>query len=68
MGCQKSIVEKIVDKLADYLLAVKANHKGLLSQIENALLPEVTRQASEGALFNEADYQNKQRKIQVLCW
>jgi len=33
MGCQKSIAEKIVSKEADYLLAVKANHKGLLSQI-----------------------------------
>ena len=37
MGCQKSIAEKIVSKEANYLLAVKANHKGLLSQIEGGL-------------------------------
>ena len=66
MGCQKSIAEKIVSKEADYLLAVKANHKGLLSQIEGALIPEITRQASKGVLFNEADYQKTERSLGVV--
>ncbi|MGB6139532.1 ISAs1 family transposase [Pseudoalteromonas rhizosphaerae] len=67
MGCQKSIAETIVDKQADYLLAVKANHKGLLSQVENALLPEVTRQASEGVLFNEADYHKNREEFRCCA-
>ncbi|MFY8327610.1 Arm DNA-binding domain-containing protein [Pseudoalteromonas sp. ZZD1] len=35
------------------------------SRIESALLPEVTRQASDGVLFNEAD--NQKRKSNY-CW
>jgi len=42
---------------------MKASHKGLLSQVDNALLPEVTRQASEGVLFNEADYQKNREEF-----
>jgi predicted transposase YbfD/YdcC len=34
MGCQKSIAEKIREKKADYLLAVKNNHKQLYKEIE----------------------------------
>ena len=67
MGCQKSIAEKIVSKEANYLLAVKANHKGLLSQIEGVLLPEITRQASEGILFNEADYQKNREEFRCCA-
>jgi predicted transposase YbfD/YdcC len=33
MGCQTDIAKKIVDKEADYVLAVKKNHKGLLEDI-----------------------------------
>ncbi|KDC53278.1 hypothetical protein [Pseudoalteromonas fuliginea] len=55
--------KKIVGKEADYLLAVKANHKRLLSQIEDVLLPEVARQASDGLLFNEADYQKIEKNF-----
>lgn len=32
MGCQKEIAEKIIEKKADYILAVKENQKELLSQ------------------------------------
>lgn len=34
MGCQKEIAEKIVDKKADYLLAVKKNQKRLFEDIQ----------------------------------
>jgi len=34
MGCQKKISQAILDKLADYILGVKENQKGLLEQIE----------------------------------
>jgi predicted transposase YbfD/YdcC len=36
MGCQVKIAEKIVDKEADYLLAVKENQKFLLDDIQEA--------------------------------
>ncbi len=35
MGCQKAIAEKIREKKADYLLAVKNNHKQLYREIES---------------------------------
>ena len=36
MGCQKEIAEKIADKQADYILAVKGNQKFLPDDIEEA--------------------------------
>lgn len=33
MGCQKKIVEKIVEKKADYILALKGNHSILLEDV-----------------------------------
>lgn len=36
MGCQKAIAEKIVDKKADYILAVKENQPLLLDDIEDS--------------------------------
>lgn len=35
MGCQKEIAEKIIEKDADYILAVKANQEQLLEDIED---------------------------------
>lgn len=56
-----------MSKEANYLLAVKANHKGLLSQIDGVLLPEITRQASEGIFFNEADYQKSREEFRCCA-
>lgn len=36
MGCQKGIVEKIIEAKADYILAVKNNQKSLYEQIQTA--------------------------------
>jgi len=36
IGCQKSIAKKIVDKSADYLLALKKNQKESFEQVEDA--------------------------------
>ncbi|OPZ84359.1 MAG: Transposase DDE domain protein [Firmicutes bacterium ADurb.Bin419] len=33
MGCQRDIAEKIIDKKADYVLAVKGNHPNLMQDI-----------------------------------
>lgn len=38
MGCQKEITEKILEKEADYFLAVKQNQKTLYEDIESAFL------------------------------
>lgn len=38
MGCQKNIAEKIIEKNADYFLAVKQNQKSLHQDIESAFL------------------------------
>lgn len=35
MGCQKTIASKIIDKEADYVLAVKNNHMHLYKEIEH---------------------------------
>jgi predicted transposase YbfD/YdcC len=34
MGCQKDIAEKIIDKGADYVLALKGNHKNLFEDVQ----------------------------------
>ena len=35
MGCQRDIAEKIIDKGADYILAVKGNHTKLHDEVKN---------------------------------
>jgi predicted transposase YbfD/YdcC len=35
IGCQKAIVEKIIDKNADYIIALKKNQGGLYQQIDS---------------------------------
>ncbi|CAH9061221.1 hypothetical protein PSEHALCIP103_02449 [Pseudoalteromonas haloplanktis] len=66
MGCQKSIAEKIVSKEADYLLAVKANHKGLLSQIEGALIPEIIRKRLKGFCLMKQIIKKTERSLGVV--
>ena len=36
MGCQREIAEKIVDKKADYILAVKENQGNLFAEIKDS--------------------------------
>ena len=40
MGCQKTIVKDIIDKEADYIIAVKANQKTLETSIKDTVLLE----------------------------
>ncbi len=47
MGCQKKIVEKIVEKDADYLIAVKDNQPKLFSEIKEIF-----------SFFDEKEYQD----------
>jgi predicted transposase YbfD/YdcC len=40
MGCQKDIVEKILAKKGDYLIAVKGNQKTLYEEVEQAFISQ----------------------------
>src|SRR5664279_4230492 len=50
MGCQRSIAEKIVDKKADYILAVKENQGNLLAEIKDSF-----RMLAAAAVAEEID-------------
>lgn len=62
MGCQKAIAQKILDKDAHYLLALKGNQPKLFAQVERLLGPEISRQCQQGTLFQEADYQRNREE------
>jgi predicted transposase YbfD/YdcC len=47
MGCQKDIAKKIIDKKADYILAVKENQKELLEQTEKMFSGNYSIQKNE---------------------
>jgi predicted transposase YbfD/YdcC len=69
MGCQKDIVQNILKKEADYLLALKANQGGLFDQVKQFLLPEVTLQIESETLLSEVDYQRGREEFRaaVVC-
>lgn len=62
MGYQKAIAQKILDKDAHYLLALKGNQPKLFAQVERLLGPEISRQCQQGTLFQEADYQRNREE------
>lgn len=65
MACQKEIVEKIVSKEADYLIALKQNQKSLYQQAAAELL----RQKPSLASFTSRDLGHgraEERKVYVL--
>ncbi|KZX00368.1 hypothetical protein JL49_11850 [Pseudoalteromonas luteoviolacea] len=65
MGCQKEIAQKILEKEADYLLALRAEMGGLFEQVKQFLLPEVTRQIQSGTLLSEVDYQRGREEFRA---
>jgi len=40
MGCQKEIAQRIIEKRADYVLSLKANHGNLFQEVESFFLKE----------------------------
>jgi len=67
IGCQKTITRKIIDKKADYVLALKSNQSGLYDDVE-----ELFRYAQETA-FEDCDYHKTVNKghgrIEIReCW
>ena len=69
MGCQKAIAKTIVDKNADYLLAVKGNQPKLQAAIEVTLdhrLPKVYQRPAID--FFEHEETNRGRNEIRRCW
>ncbi|WP_261592952.1 ISAs1 family transposase [Pseudoalteromonas holothuriae] len=69
MGCQKEIAKRIIEKEADYLLALKANQGSLFEQVIRLLQPEITRQIASNGLLSEVDYQRGREEFRaaVVC-
>ena len=65
MGCQRAIAEKIVDKKADYILAVKENQGHLLEEIKDSF-----QMLAADAVVEEIDYGHgrvEQRRCSVIA-
>jgi predicted transposase YbfD/YdcC len=65
MGCQRAIAEKIVDKKADYILAVKENQGHLLEEIKDSF-----QMLAADAVAEEIDYGHgrvEQRRCSVIA-
>jgi predicted transposase YbfD/YdcC len=65
MGCQRAIAEKIVDKKADYILAVKENQGHLLEEIKDSF-----QMLAADAVAEEVDYGHgrvEQRTCSVIA-
>ncbi|EGR0202218.1 ISAs1 family transposase [Vibrio parahaemolyticus] len=55
MGCQRKIAQKIVDKNADYLLAVKGNQGQLEQAINNFYRPSMLQNFVEGESYSSQE-------------
>ena len=64
MGCQKEIARKIIDKGGDYLLMVKGNQPGLLSQVGEAF---VTEQREALPRFEHVE-KSHGRQVSQITW
>jgi len=65
MGCQRAIAEKIIDKKADYILAVKENQGHLLEEIKDSF-----QMLTADAVEEETDYGHgriEQRRCSVIA-
>ena len=69
MGCQKDIVEQIVDKGADYIIPVKKNQRQLLAEVsaacETALASSLLPQ---NVSFHETSNEGHGRRESRRCW
>lgn len=66
MGCQKKIAEKIIEKEADYVLAVKANQPHLLEDIQNVF--SIFDNAATSYEYIESNEKNRDRREQRKHW
>jgi predicted transposase YbfD/YdcC len=69
MGCQKKIAAKIVEKGADYLLALKENHPGLYKAVTDYFTTATAQEEFDNALdFAETEDRNHGRIEYRRCW
>lgn len=69
MGCQKAIAQKIRDRGADYLLALKDNHPTLAQRVQQHFFPDVIDWSLWRALdFGHDIVQNRDRLEHRYCW
>ncbi len=67
MGCQKKIAKKIVEKKADYVLALKENHKNLYDEV--SAIFKIVKAGSPISFdyFNRVDKNHGRTEIRQ-CW
>jgi predicted transposase YbfD/YdcC len=63
MGCQKDIVEKILKKKGDYLIAVKGNQKTLYEEIEQAFISQNPKDSNTTNDFGHGRIEKRDCKI-----
>ena len=69
MGCQKKISGAIIKAKADYVLAIKGNHKTLHEEIKTYLDAPIDRGfKSDLAIYHETNYKNHGRIEQRRYW
>ena len=66
IGCQREIAELIIDKEADYLLAVKGNQAGLLEEIEDSFRFQSAHTQTFEEKWVYAHGRDEQRSCQIL--
>jgi predicted transposase YbfD/YdcC len=66
MGCQKEIVEAIVDKEAHYLLAVKGNQPTLYKSIQAALRSETAKMDGNNVTLEQHHGRTEVREYHVI--
>lgn len=65
MGCQKKIASKILDKNADYLLAVKGNQGSLEKAINDFYKPSMLQKFDEGYSYSSQD--KSHGRVETRC-
>jgi len=66
MGCQKDIAQKIVDKGADYLLAVKANQEKLHDAVQSIFTQHLLTQPESQGSIEQSRGRIEYREYHVL--
>ncbi len=67
MGCQKAIAKQIVEKEADYVLALKGNHKNLHNEVKQIFESIDTGAKIKFDYFNTVDKNHGRVEIRQ-CW
>ena len=67
MGCQKEIAKCIAGKEADYILALKGNHKNLYNEVQEVFTSILAGNEIEFDYFNTVDKNHGRIEIRQ-CW